>query len=218
MNQSSLHEWLHESRKQVINRGSFEDSWWPRTATDASRWALAFMIHIATVLEPDNKELTVATHILRSAKDRASLLGQAGWKGQHQKWEMITDFAVFATSRHSEIKLTGESEVYARHSVGISLDHDYAWDFFKLLLVPSPRRIFVARIAGSERVDTVTRCKELAKSLTTLIEIHIKLLRDGDQLGVVILPETPAFADQTQLLWMEQREIKQATIDPRISR
>jgi hypothetical protein len=54
-------------------------------------------------------------------------------------------------------RISGESEVCPTHGVGDSVTtaDDYSWDFFKLLAVRSPTRLFVARVGTSHREDTV---------------------------------------------------------------
>lgn len=102
--------------------------------------------------------------------------------------EFLLDFTLWPLddAEGDHLLLSMESECYGAHGVGdtVTLDDGYSYDFYKLLLVPSPRRLFFARVNGdAQRRDT------LLGSLQTLtVEARDRgYLRDGDELLAVIL-------------------------------
>lgn len=138
----------------------------------------------------------------------------AGWLGEEYRnssprrlsiREYMVDFSIWnndnAPGEH--IELTMESECFPAHGVGdsASLQDGYSYDFYKVLLVPSPRRLFVARVNdvhGAHRRDV------LLQSLTTLTRDAARLgyLRQGDQLAVVLLAASAGLrADSIVAVW-----------------
>lgn len=138
----------------------------------------------------------------------------AGWLGEEYRnngsrrlsvREYMVDFSIWnndnAPGEH--IELTMESECFPAHGVrdSASLQDGYSYDFYKVLLVPSPRRLFVARVNdvhGAHRRDV------LLQSLTTLTRDAARLgyLRQGDQLAVVLLAASSGQrADSIAAVW-----------------
>lgn len=119
--------------------------------------------------------------------------------------EYMVDFSVWNndTAPGEHIEFTMESECFAAHGVedSASLQDGYSYDFYKVLLVPSPRRLFVARVNdvhGAHRRDV------LLQSLTTLTRDAARLgyLRQGDQLAVVLLAASSGRrADSIVAVW-----------------
>jgi hypothetical protein len=103
--------------------------------------------------------------------------------------EFLLDFTLWPVGdqRDDDLLLSMESEMYAGYDVGanVTLTNGYAYDFYRLLLVPSPRRLFVARI--NRFADRIRRLK---RSLTELAQgaKDRGYLRPNDELVCVILP------------------------------
>jgi hypothetical protein len=144
----------------------------------------------------------------------------AGWLGEEYRKsgprrlsirEYMVDFSIWNNDRAQgeHIALTMESECFPAHGVGdsASLQDGYSYDFYKVLLVPSPRRLFVARVNdvhGAHRRDV------LLQSLTTLANDAAGLgyLRQGDQLAVVILAASSGQrADSIVAVWDPDRRV-----------
>jgi hypothetical protein len=79
--------------------------------------------------------------------------------------------------------------MYAGQDVSDDLYKNYVWDFVKLVVMAAPLRLFTCRVgaviekSGSERRD------ELERSLKLTVQRHSRGIHDGDELGVLILPE-----------------------------
>lgn len=112
----------------------------------------------------------------------------------HFHRELVADMTVLDWRHQRPIRASAESEVYAWHGVGASPDDDngYAKDFMKLLLLPSPRRLFVARVGADDTDWGSARRDVLTASLTRMLTSYPALLPASDQLGIVLIPEEEA--------------------------
>ena len=113
---------------------------------------------------------------------------------EFEEAEVLLDFTLLDWESYNHVLLSAESEMYAKYGVGGSVTHkdNYSWDFYKLLLVPSPRRLFFARVGTSDGSDAEKRIDKLVRTLKEMIisPYAHNLLREGDQLAIFIFPET----------------------------
>lgn len=79
--------------------------------------------------------------------------------------------------------LAAEVEGHPGHGVADDIDHnDYQWDFYKLVHVRAPRRLFVAS-ARADRLDELTTSLSAAWTRT-----REAVANENDRLAVVLLP------------------------------
>lgn len=145
--------------------------------------------------EPGIRWRSPRTTIPRSAPGRTGLC--------HLPGEAMLDMVVFPDpaivmiggAKHIAL-LTMESEMCPDHGVKEVIsrfENDYAWDFFKLIWVPSPRRLFAARVGGvgrkaeqAERSRIAALCKFLDAIITSYGSIAFG---KEDVLVILILAE-----------------------------
>jgi hypothetical protein len=182
--------------------------WWPKAGKagqgSATTWSWALVLRAAnamTVPEGAHLELSAPWHghkhreVRERLRDR--LWGEAPAR-THSKSEVLLDFVVsHYESATYPIVLAAESALAAGSGVGPvthgRLPEGYARDFYELLLVRAPRRLFVARVGG--HVDGDDRSEEarldaLAHSLSEVLGWWVAGLVGDDELGVVLLPES----------------------------
>jgi hypothetical protein len=116
---------------------------------------------------------------------------------------VLVDFNIAAyDSPGNPTVLTAESEMFAWHGAGPMMGNrnsrhrrridDYTWDFYKLLLVPSPYRVFIARLGAADGDSELGRIAELRESLGSVMEWYGRDLLGGAELAAILLPETPS--------------------------
>ena len=98
---------------------------------------------------------------------------------------------------------TAESEAYAEHEARDSSSSDtsdYLWDFYKLLQVPSPLRVFIARVRGIER------CKVLERRLEQFCtKYYCQCLSEGDRVFTLVLPmDQQNYAQAPWHVWIRE--------------
>jgi hypothetical protein len=103
-----------------------------------------------------------------------------------------------------KVLLTAESEGYAGHAKGLAQakvgDNDLLWDLYKLLIVPSPLRLFVCLSADKYSAIVKRRLEKLAK------EYAGQVLRSGDgpaYLWVLVLPTGSLASHQASLFGLK---------------
>lgn len=100
--------------------------------------------------------------------------------------ETMLDVAVYRGSTDPYITLaTAESEASHQHEVldsSTTDTSDYLWDLFKLLQVPSPVRLYVARASG------VKKCQILESRVEFVVKGYQECLREQDRLYSIVLP------------------------------
>lgn len=226
MDRVEIEEWLWASRQLVLSTLRFGAGWWPMTNTtgapdrqaQASAWALAFFLSAASS-RCSGKALTAACHTRTTSETlsayRSALMG--AWLAKetaftHSKHEVLVDFSVHNWNAANPVQLTGESEMYPSHGVGDQLTagvDDYSWDFYKLLVVPSVTRLFVARVAGHGGKSASERAAALADTLVGLVDHYgPALLRHHDELGAVVLPAGKKSIGDTRILWLDRGRLR----------
>jgi hypothetical protein len=105
---------------------------------------------------------------------------------QHFKLESMVDVVVYRGYADPFVPLaTAESEAYCQHPIdesSCSENSDYLWDLFKLLQVPSPLRLFVARVSGLDR------CRVLERRIGHIVSCYAECYRSGDRIFSIVLP------------------------------
>src|SRR5436309_8464200 len=102
--------------------------------------------------------------------------------------QLLVDFCFNTGYPPLGIAFTAESEMFLRHDV--DLLGNFAWDFIKLMIVPRPIRLFLCRVAGRRGDPGSQRRARLRALLGDLARAYDAdgLLRQADELGLVILP------------------------------
>lgn len=216
MNAHDLEDWLWTARRDVIAAQTQPDEfWWPTEGNNndtTTAWATAFFVTAARSMLGDVRALTLNKSGTDAGQEAGRVVERL-WKptgAQHVAGEMLVDFSINDWASANPIKLTAESEADATQpledwrTVGRK---SHSWDFFKLLVVPSPIRLFFSRVGGS--VDRL--CTTLAAHVT---EYGATFLRPEDQLGCVIIPRAKesAHAGKTTVLCLQNGMLHVAAV------
>jgi hypothetical protein len=123
--------------------------------------------------------------LLANGVDTADLEGIIA-NTRHFRRESMVDVAVYRRETDPyETLATAESEAFCDHEASLastSDTSDYLWDLYKLLQVPSPIRLFVARVRNMER------CRVLEGRIEFLVSAYCGALREGDRVFSIVLP------------------------------
>lgn len=119
--------------------------------------------------------------------------------------ESMLDVSVFrGTDDPFETMWTAESEAYAIHRTGVdanSGNSGYAWDLFKLLQVPSPRRLFVCRTTKGRYLATWALIEKL-------VTAYAPVYRTGDQIFALVFPTAMRDYNRVECRgWQKRRDI-----------
>jgi hypothetical protein len=220
MDNQIIENWLKKSLIETIRILNFANNWWPGTAAgqqaNASAWAMAFFVEAAldmcagaqlTARCSEGKKGIVKTIV----DDR----WVSGANRLHQSSQLMLDFCVTNDGSSDPIQLTGESEVHANHSIGYlpTPDNGYAWDFYKLLIVPSATRLYFARVAAQDGKSVQDRIRELAENLRKLIDLYgPAFVRPNDEIAVVLVPATIKHRNNTRILWVTRGRVRIETV------
>lgn len=228
MTAEELESWLWTSRNLILTELNKDQFWWPtsnNTNDDATAWATAFLLTATTAKLGFQERLTLCKSGV-SADRSATRIVDRLWTsagGQLHSHEILVDFSVCDWESDSPIKLTAESETGSIESTGDWLTeghNSYSWDFFKLLLVPSPIRLFFARV-GAVNQDDDDPIDTLVATLVNMVSRYSNtFLRPGDELGGCLIPRAKekAYSGATTLLWLEDDTLQQrrASDAPRV--
>lgn len=186
-----------------------DQAWWPRNHREASVLSHAMAMQWAMTIPADEHPQWLcmggrgSMGGLWGTQKRGlmagSMLGVRGI-GWAEEEEPLLDLVVLprpasvkaGLCRHTAL-LTMESELQAAHRVRPSCygsADDYARGFFKLLWLPSPRRLFVARVGVRRNAREAGRIEKLRDSLDEITRWHSAAFAPGDQLVLVILAES----------------------------
>lgn len=191
--------------------GLAESQFWPKGRKGqkyATTWAWG--IFLSAVTDGNNQFLPAnGTHMFAASMGDKHCNNKLGvtaslWNGpgvavppnvtrETDYRETMLDLTVQDWGAPSPFLATCESEMCATWGVGDDIDgvNDYSWDFFKLLAVPSPFRLFIGRvgpdggIAGEERRDALVH---------SLKAVHDRypVLRGGGEMAAVLLTDRDA--------------------------
>jgi len=204
MDLEKLQKWVEfgyeKAALNFLKTGIWSD-WWPETQAHATSWVWAIIVQAALELDPENDLpllLSAPFHgeneDLRFRTDMIEDLWKKNSTREHEACEVLLDFSVHNWDSPFPILMTSESETFAQHGAGASISNidGYSWDFYKLLVVPSPKRLFFARVGTIRKEKGVERRDSLCKTLKTILEdwgYGKAFLREGDELGIIIIPE-----------------------------
>jgi hypothetical protein len=200
MNHQELAQWASKAMTMSAEaEGIKPKDWWPgkglRGQGHATTFSWALVLHaVKERFGGQVLDLHAPWHGDKHLGARERLI-EKYWKGENRKhwlYELNVDFAVVNYDDETsgqQIRLIAESEMYAGQDVSDDLYKNYVWDFVKLVVMAAPLRLFTCRVgaviekSGSERRD------ELERSLKLTVQRHSRGIHDGDELGVLILPE-----------------------------
>lgn len=220
MNVEEIETWLRDAHTKVVGLLELKADWWPTTTghgqAQSSAWATAFFV-VAALDRCWAPNLVAARN--KGTDDLNKKVIDKFWvsgaERTHEQSEVLVDFAVHNWDAASPIQITGESEMHAAHGVGDSMGSadDYSWDFYKLLVIPSITRLFVARVGSRDGESATKRCLQLAQTLAGLVDWYgPALLRPHDELGAVIMPSTVSEQSATIIMWLDRGRLKHRTI------
>lgn len=225
MERDEIKSWTKKGYDQVCSLFKFRDDWWPNgmgDQKDSTLWAMAIMLEAARTRCVG--DTLVASYSGGRDGDRKRQLLDHMWaktsttsKRRVEESEVLVDFSVHHWDSAAPVQFTGESEMHQAHGVGDSMTttDDYSWDFFKLLVVPSPTRVFVARVGGADGIDSGHRCLELATTLRRLIDRYgLAYLKSTDELGGVIIPSSVRQWEKTIFIWTERGRLRLSRSSP----
>jgi hypothetical protein len=203
MKTEELAAWVEAGHREVAQHYQPDNlrTWWPPRGINgqsaATTWGWATVLHAAQARFSGRALTFHATFHGRKHRALRRSLVQRLWldggRRSHAEFEVLVDLSVHEPGAHAQGPLlTAECEASAQHGSGRNMmgDDGYAWDFYKLLQVASPLRLFVARVGALEGSPGRERRDEVVESLATLVRAcRGALLKPSDELGAVILPE-----------------------------
>lgn len=225
MTKNDIETWLVSSKTLVINLFGLPANWWPTTAPNnpqarASAWGASFFTN-ASLANAAGRSLTV--HCSNGANNLSQQILATSWNNPpnrlHDPSQLMLDFCVTNDGASSPIQVTGESEVSPSFPTSYNPvpANGYAWDFYKLLVVPSATRVFFARVAAHGGVSAPTRVDELANSLRNLVDLYgPAYLRPNDELAAAIVPATTGQRDETIIFWVTRGRVRFEKVTPGI--
>lgn len=178
-------------------------SWWPSTQAQRTVLAQAIALEWANDdhLGTQGREVWISTCWGRDVALQGAVFEHYGVKlprsghnfakrgnRRFSPCQVLVDFSIWPTDHsksNEDVFLTMESEMFSHHRVDATVDpsNGYAYDFFKVLWCPSPRRLFVACVAGKERRETLT------ESLNLIAQSNRRFI-GSDALDAILLPPT----------------------------
>lgn len=209
IDKSHLESWLYESRSDTCSVLELKPRWWPTTNGDnqsiASAWATCFFLQATSDLYGDDG-LEIFCSKGYGHKSRR-MIGHFDYK--HSYEQLMLDSVVGRLSDRMPVKLTAESEMSPTQSVGFAVGEGYLWDFYKLLMVPSPVRLFMARVASLPGQSAIDRMAMLAEEIIAMHSLYCGGLFSSDsEFGVVILPAAKRDRAETLILWAENGTLR----------
>jgi len=213
MGPDELEHWLWEARDIAIETLDEEATWWPTSNNESlptTAWATAFVIRAALSQLGDIAGNTLAMSGTDAstppAKIRERMWGPA--RGVNAGYQAMLDYSVNDWTASNPIRLTAESEASATEPCGPWTEvgsKSYSWDFYKLMVVPSPIRLFFAVVGTIEQHENDRLGAVEAELQRQVVKYSGTLLRPKDELGVILLPQSKAnaFDGRTRILWAD---------------
>jgi hypothetical protein len=189
--------------------GEDEETWWPGSQSEATTWMWATILRAARSLVDYRAptEFWASLHGEAQRSEREQLVKDWQAEGATRAFYDGHDLLDFSFKHYTVAYpncLGAESEMAPVYGVGDSLTRadDYSWDFFKLLQVTVPNRLFFARVGrGWDGVAGADRRPALAETLKRISTKYApQFIRQGDGVGLVVLP-----SERTQ--WEDVRVI-----------
>jgi hypothetical protein len=222
MDKQEIENWLTTGKQHVIQTLGLPVNWWPTTAANqqarASAWATAFFTQGALA---NAAGATLTARCTIGAQNLSLQILNAYWVNGvdrlHDATQLMLDYCVTNEGASSPIQVTGESEVGPSYPIEADPipENGYAWDFYKLLIVPSATRLFLARVAAHDGVGAPQRIAHLAANLRTLVDfVGFSHLRSNDELGAVLIPATSGQRNETMILWVVRGRVRIERVTP----
>lgn len=178
-----------------------QQNWWPQTQAQRTVLAQAIALEWANDdrLGTQGREVWISTcwghdvelqrAVFESYGVKMPLPGHGSARKGNRRFsprQLLLDFSIWPTDNSQsdeDVCLTMESEMYSHHRVDATVDpsNGYAYDFFKVLWCPSPRRLFVACVAGKAQRD------ELERNLNEIAQCNQRFIGDSN-MEAVLLP------------------------------
>lgn len=199
--------------RETFTKITGKENWWPGPQAERTVFAQAIALEWADrdkVGAERGKETWVSTCRGRASALQEQMFGQYAVslpqpggtyasKGNRRfsAFQFVLDFSIWPTDNAHTTKLihlTMESEMYSGHSVEAEVHNGngFAYDFFKVLWCPSPRRIFACCVLGESQRD------KLQDSLGVIARTNAAFVGDDD-LRVFILPPGRKHWDDTRI-------------------
>lgn len=209
MTPADLQRWFNDGFYDVAESASPHDpdKWWPSQA-EATAWCWAAFL----------RAFLESFHGYRGHVDFGAELGKAHthlakqhvldklWRpNDHTDGETLVDLTIHDWDSSAPLLLAAESEMSPTQGVENSLDGNdgYSWDFYKLLLVRCRLRLFFACVGPADGTRGSVRRDRLMASLGSLLKGYSRLVDDGDEIGIVLLPME--WADDPLEGWRDAR-------------
>lgn len=166
------------------------------SASGGTDWQCKSKILGAFNVDLPNRKLGYSTNELRARR--------------FSRREYLLDFTVWPSDKlPRNLDLSMESECYDGFDVEAEVEpaNGYAYDFYKLMLVPSPRRVFVCRV-NNRRGEQHERRDRLLDSLNEIANdaAETTILSAKDELSVLILAAAQGERDNSILAVWEHKK------------
>ena len=208
IDKSEVESWLVESRCETMqNIKKLDSRWWPEEQADATVWAACFFLQAAEAFE---LKVDVEVFCSKGKGGKNMAMVEGFYNHSHVYKQLMLDFVVGRLANPSPIMLTGESEMSSGQSVSeFAIGGGYLWDFFKLLVVPSPVRLFIARVAAKRSKQTaVERMSLLAENLIAQYQSYRESLSlGGSQFAIAIIPASVKLYSETRIIWSSEDKL-----------
>ena len=207
-----LRGWMDAGYASAAQAHGVEDaSWWPKEArcgqSECTAWAWAAFLAAASDLRGGSwGSVKFAANRGKNWDVRQAVLLDAGFPEEQQsRHEILVDFSLHDWNANPPVLATAESEMCSTWGVGPSMngDDDYTWDFYKLLQVVSPFRLFFCRVGPRDNDTGSARRDRLLASLTTVFDWYSKLVPEGAQVAAVILSQ----GWESEVDWQDARYV-----------
>ena len=227
MTPQNLRRWSDSGWKAAGTLLHNSNTWWPQGQAEASIWALCTFVamsgDIATLVGGD---LHLATGMAGSKLEKTYRRARGTEAGGATppipglpdtvvvgEQEILVDLSLHRWSKtEMSVLAVGESEMSANWRV-LRADRavdDYAWDFWKLLLISAPIRLFMARVGGTQKYGDegptptvpMSRGERRRSRLLEALKEVASQQRSGNarvgSVGVVLLPTAAAEWESTR--------------------
>lgn len=207
-----MREWVllgHKETAAICRNVSDRDNWWPgdppgKNKGNQQGWFSNWMTAVICVSADEllsgssehlelNKCGSQTTHVEFQEKLFNKLWQKDIESRSRSETESMVDLSVICWEQARPIEYAAEMEASPRQSVNDilpDLEKDtYAWDFWKLLAMPSPRRLLIARVGSLNTATAEERIDVLIDTLTTIARRNSGLLAAEDALAVILFPD-----------------------------
>jgi hypothetical protein len=203
-------EWIRKIVRDAFDSRMGDKAWEAGAAgqSRATLFAWGCVLDAARAIQAASDEpMEFCAALGRDPEPKRELLRQCLGDARASEPSVLVDFALFgecpevrndsSTPKRTrfprgQVHLTAESEMHVEHAAGWL--GDFAWDFYKLLVVPSPLRLFFCRVLPADkprkRKDYEYGMDRLKRTIQEMVERYRgRYLRDEDEVVVVMLSD-----------------------------